>query len=69
MFEILSEMGFPKHLAALVWTVLTYGAEGCPVTKAGEKRIDSAELCIYVVGCYESVGLNTEQTKVFSHRA
>ena len=33
-----------KLVRSLVWTVLTYGAEGWTLTKADEKRIQSAEL-------------------------
>ena len=36
-----------KLLRSLVWTVLTYGAEGWTLTKADEKRTQSAELWIY----------------------
>ena len=36
-----------KLVRSLVWTVLTYGAEGWTLTKADEKRIQSAELWIY----------------------
>ena len=36
-----------KLIRSLVWTVLTYGAEGWTLTKADEKRIESAELWIY----------------------
>ena len=36
-----------KLVQSLVWTVLTYGAEGWTMTKANEKRSASAELCIY----------------------
>ena len=36
-----------KLVRSLVWTVLTYGAEGWTLTKADEKRIESAELWIY----------------------
>ena len=43
-----------KLVRSLVWTatVLTYGAEGWTLTKADEKRVESAES---IVGCYESV--------------
>ena len=36
-----------KLVRSLVWTVLTYGAEGWTLTTADEKRIHSAELWIY----------------------
>ena len=36
-----------KLVLSLVWTVLTYGAEGWTLTKADEKRIQSAELWIH----------------------
>ena len=36
-----------KLVRCMVWTVLTYGAEGWTLTKADEKRIQSAELWIY----------------------
>ena len=36
-----------KLVRSLVWTVLIYGAEGWTLTKADEKRIESAELWIY----------------------
>ena len=36
-----------KLVRSLVWTVLTYGAEGWPLKKADEKRIESAEMWIY----------------------
>ena len=36
-----------KLLRTLVWTVLTYGAEGWTRTKTVEKRIESAKLWIY----------------------
>ena len=36
-----------KLVRSLVWTVLNYGAEGWTLTKADEKRIESAELWIY----------------------
>ena len=36
-----------KLVRSLVWTVLTYGAEGWTLTKADEKRIQPAELWIY----------------------
>ena len=36
-----------KLVRSLVWTVLTYGAEGRTLTTAGEKWIHSAELSIY----------------------
>ena len=36
-----------KLVRSLVWTVLTYGADGWTLTKADEKRIQSAELWIY----------------------
>ena len=36
-----------KLVRSLVWTVVTYGAEGWTLTKADEKRIESAELWIY----------------------
>ena len=36
-----------KPVRSLVWTVLTYGTEGWILTKADEKRIQSAELWIY----------------------
>ena len=38
-----------KLVCSLVsqWTVLTYGAEGWTLTKANQKRIESAELWIY----------------------
>ena len=65
-----------KLVRSLVWTVLTYGAEGWPLKKADEKRIESAEMWIYLSVrcsvqltrsiCYESVGLNTEQMKASS---
>ena len=32
---------------SLVWTVLTYGSEGWTLKKADEKRLESAEMCIY----------------------
>ena len=50
---------------SLVWTVLTYGAEGWTLTKADEKE-SNHQNCGSTIECYESVGLNTEQTKVFS---
>ena len=34
-------------LSSLVWTVLTYGAEGWTLKKTDEKRMESAELWIY----------------------
>ena len=36
-----------KLVRSLVWTVVTYGAEGWTVTKADEKRIELVELWIY----------------------
>ena len=36
-----------KLVRALVWTVLTYGAEGWTLLKADEKRIQAAEMWIY----------------------
>ena len=51
-----------KLVRSLVWTVLTYGAEGWTLTKADEKR-SNQQNCGFIVGCYESVGLNIEQTK------
>ena len=36
-----------KLVRSLVWTVLTYGAEGWTLKKADEKRIESAEMWIY----------------------
>ena len=36
-----------KLIRSLVWTVLTYGAEGWTLKKADEKRIESAEMWIY----------------------
>ena len=33
-----------KLVRSVVWTVLTYDAEGLTLTKADEKRIESAEL-------------------------
>ena len=36
-----------KLVRALVWTVLTYGAEGWTLWKADEKRIQAAEMWIY----------------------
>ena len=36
-----------KLVHSLVWTGLTYGAEGWTLKKADEKRIESAELWIY----------------------
>ena len=35
-----------KLVRSLVWTVLTYGAGGGTLTKADEKRMESAELWI-----------------------
>ena len=36
-----------EGLSSLVWTVLTYGAEGWTLNKTDEKRMESAELWIY----------------------
>ena len=36
-----------KLVRSLVWTVLTYGAEGWTLKKADEKRIESAEMWFY----------------------
>ena len=36
-----------RLVRSLVWTVLTYGAEGWTLTKADETMIESAELWIY----------------------
>ena len=36
-----------KLVRSLVWTVLTYGAEGWTLKKADEKRIESAEMWMY----------------------
>ena len=36
-----------KLVRSLVWTVLTYGAEGWTLKKADVKRIESAEMWIY----------------------
>ena len=36
-----------KLVRSMVWTVLTYGAECWTLTKANQKRIESAELWIY----------------------
>ena len=52
LVPILKDRGIKKDLKmklvrSLVWTVLTYGAEGWTLKKADEKRIESAELWIY----------------------
>ena len=36
-----------KLVRSLVWTVVTYGAEGWTLTKADEQRIEFVELWIY----------------------
>ena len=36
-----------KLVRSLMWTVLTYATEGWTLTKADEKRIESAELWVY----------------------
>ncbi len=51
----------------MVWTVLTYGAEGWTLKKLTRKGSNQHN-CRSTVGCYESVELNTEQTK-YPHRA
>ena len=52
LVPIWKDRGITKYLKmklvrSLVRTVLTYGAEGWTLTKADEKRIQSAELSIY----------------------
>ena len=37
-----------KLVCSLVWTVLTYGAEGWTLKKADEKRIESAEMSLWI---------------------
>ena len=54
-----------KRVRSLVWTVLTYGAEGWTLTKADEKR-SNQQNCGFIVGCYESVVLNRQK---YPHRA
>ena len=53
-----------KLVRSLVWTVLTYGAKCWILTKACEKRIESAELWL---DRRMLVGLNTGQTKASLH--
>ena len=50
---------------SLVSMVIIYGAEGWTLTKSDEKR-SKQQNCGSNVGWYESVGLSTEQTKVYS---
>ena len=45
--ELKREQVGQLYSASLVWTVLNYGAKVWTLTKADEKRIESAELMIY----------------------
>ena len=54
-----------KQVRSLVWTVLASGSEGWTLKKLTRKGYNQQK-CEYIVGCYESVGLNTEQTKASS---
>ena len=56
-----------KLVRSLVWTVLTYGAERWTRQKLTRKGSNQHN-CGFIVGCYESFGLNIEQTKASSRR-